>query len=71
MKKTTYSISFRCYFGKNFTTHRQEMPLKDIPKWIEAYIFTHPECRSISVKVYFREEEANARVLEFPVHDVG
>ena len=55
-KNKAYQMSFRCYFGgsaDNLTKHRQELPLKDIPKWIEAYQFTHPTCRSISVKVWF------------------
>lgn len=37
-KNKTYQMSFRCYFGgsaDNLTKHRQELPLKDIPKWIE------------------------------------
>lgn len=53
--KRTYDISFRCYFPEqgNYTTHRQAMPLKDIPKWIEAYTFTHPNVESISVKIWF------------------
>ena len=58
-KNKAYQMSFRCYFGgsaDNLTKHRQELPLKDIPKWIEAYQFTHPTCRSISVKVWFDAE---------------
>lgn len=54
-----YPMSFRCYFGggpENHTKHRQELPLKDIAKWIEAYQFTHPTCRSISVKVWFETD---------------
>ena len=55
-KNKAYQTSFRYYFGgsaDNLTKHRQELPLKDIPKWIEAYQFTHPTCKSISVKVWF------------------
>lgn len=58
-KNKAYQMSFRCYFGgsaDNLTKHRQELPLKDIPKWIEAYQFTHPTCKSISVKVWFDAE---------------
>ena len=52
----TYQISFRCYYPDGEpTNHRQELKLKDIPKWIEAYIFTHPNCESITVKVWFNE----------------
>lgn len=55
--KRTYDISFRCYYrgAGNYTTHRQVMPLKNIPKWIEAYTFTHPNVESISVKIWFDE----------------
>lgn len=50
-------ISFRCYFpGGGYNTHRQELALEAIPVWIEAYRFTHPTCRSISIKVWFEEE---------------
>lgn len=55
--KKVYEISFRCFYKNgNSTDHRQEMPLKDIEKWIEAYRFTHPEVRSITVKVWFENE---------------
>lgn len=48
-----YNISFRCFYADgSYTTHRQDMSLKEIGKWIEAYTFTHPECRRISVSVW-------------------
>lgn len=53
------NVSFRCYFpGGNYTEHRQELPLYDIPHWIECYKFTHPTVVSISIKVWFHEEGA-------------
>lgn len=61
MKNQEYSISFFCYFrnSPDMTKHYQTMPLKNIPKWIEAYKFTHPNVESISFKIWFdREEEA-------------
>ncbi len=35
------------------------MQLKDIPKWIEAYQFTHPTCVSVSIKVWIKEGRPN------------
>lgn len=59
MSKKTYDLSFRTYFPGpgNSCTHRQTMALKEIPKWIEAYRFTHPNCESITVKIWFHEED--------------
>lgn len=50
-----YGISFRCYYEKpeDSTTHYREMELQDVPKWVEAYRFTHPCVQSITVKVWF------------------
>lgn len=53
-----YNVSFRCFFdaesGTNFTTHYVPLfPLTDIPRWVDSYKFTHPNCTSISVKVWF------------------
>lgn len=51
--KQEYRVSFRCYYKTGeYTKHFQIMPLKDIPKWIEAYMFTHPEVSAISVKLW-------------------
>lgn len=56
--KRTYPISFRCYYGKgNVTNHYQTMPLKDITRWLESYMFTHPNVESISVKIWPKDEE--------------
>ena len=60
-KKETYNVSFRCFYqntnndGPVFSTHYQAMPLSDIPRWLEAYRFTHPDCLSISLKGWFTE----------------
>jgi len=45
-------ISFYCYYRTNITRHFQKMNLTDIPNWISAYKFTHPDVKSISAKVY-------------------
>ena len=57
-KAQTCSVSFICHYNDNQTKHRQDMPLKDIPKWIEAYKFTHPDCKSISLKIWFDSFES-------------
>lgn len=60
MKKEIYHFSIRAYFGsdpENNVTHHQEMPLKDIPKWIECYRFTHPNVTAITVKCWFDKRE--------------
>lgn len=56
MKK--YKFSIRCYFrhSSHYTHHLQSMTLDEIGKWMEAYRFTHPECVSISAKVYIEKE---------------
>ena len=53
-----YEISFRCYYhgADNNTTHYRTLPLEDIPKWIAAYQFTHPDIRSITCKIWFGKE---------------
>ena len=53
-----YNVSFRCFFdneeGTHFTTHYNvDFKVADIPRWIDSYKFTHPNCTSISVKVWF------------------
>ena len=57
----TYPLSFRCYFpsddGASFVTKYQRLPLKDVAKWVKAYQFTHPNCLSISVKIWLTERE--------------
>jgi hypothetical protein len=57
----TYRLGIRCYFPGvgNYTHHMQEMPLKDIAKWVEAYQFTHPTVESFTIKMegYHRSAE--------------
>ena len=56
--KQTYSLSIRCYYPNGEpTTHYQDLKLSDIPKWIEAYKFTHPNCKAITVKVWFGDKD--------------
>ena len=59
-KSKLYGVSFFCdYDRENRTRHYQVMPLKDIPKWLEAYKFTHPEVRAISVKIWMDSREGD------------
>lgn len=60
-------ITFKCYFDgdpTNTTFHRREMEIAEIPKWIEAYSYTHPTCTSISAKVRFESAESNKEDYE-------
>lgn len=55
-----YHISIRCYFpGGSFTQHHQVMPLSDIKRWIESYEFTHPTVKSISFRMWPKDEEVS------------
>ena len=60
--KPSYAMSIRCYFpgANNRTQHYPVMPLADIPKWIEAYQFTHPNAESITVKIWLKDEDKQA-----------
>lgn len=52
-----FNCSFFCYFpGGNVTRHTQRIDFVDIPLWISSYLFTHPSCKSISVKVWFNDD---------------
>lgn len=45
-------ISFRCFFPSGDSLDKvQELYLDEISRWIDAYLFTHPCCCSISVKI--------------------
>ena len=53
-----YNVSFRCFYddelGMHYTNHyNPAFNLSDIPRWLDAYKFTHPTCAAISVKVWF------------------
>ena len=51
--KRVFHISIRCYYGPgDYTQHHQDMPLRDIAKWIKAYTFTHPTVERITVSVW-------------------
>lgn len=53
-----YSVSFHCFFPEDGACkHFQTLPLFDIPTWIDCYKFTHPTCISISVKIWFSDED--------------
>ena len=55
---SSFDVSFRCYFPDNGTcNHFQSLRLVDIPTWIDCYKFTHPNCKSISVKVWFTDTD--------------
>lgn len=57
-KSKVYDVSFYCYYERGSRTqHYQPMPLRDIPKWIEAYQFTHPNVQAISVKIWTHNGE--------------
>lgn len=47
-----YNVRFRCYYETNYTQHYATLKLKEIPKWIEAYQFTHPQVKHINVSVW-------------------
>lgn len=56
MENKIFHMTFHCnYEGNHKTIHNQSLPLKDIPRWIDSYKFTHPHCESISVKVWFND----------------
>lgn len=58
IKKAIFSISFYCHYENgDQTKHRQDLQLKDIPKWLEAYRFTHPNCQAVSFKIWFSDME--------------
>lgn len=60
--KPSYAMSIRCYFPgvNNRTQHYPVMPLADIPRWVEAYQFTHPNAESITVKIWLKDEDKQA-----------
>lgn len=52
-----YHMSFRCYYENGEPcNHYRDLALSDIPRWMDAYKFTHPDCTSITVKVWFNKE---------------
>lgn len=58
MAKRKYHVSFRCYYDdRSKTNHHQVMTLGEIPKWLEAYDFTHPKVQSITVRYWPNDPE--------------
>lgn len=58
MKKATFDLSIRYHYPDGEPTqHRQQLTLAEIPKWVEAYKFTHPKCTAISIKLWFSDLE--------------
>lgn len=56
-------ISFRCYYPNGtWTNHYEDVRLKDIKKWIEAYKFTHPKCTGITISIKFEEGTNNVQL---------
>lgn len=55
-KEKSYNLSIRCYYEENWTNHRQELKLSELKKWIESYIFTHPQVTGFSIRLYRNEE---------------
>ena len=58
-KNIKYNASFRCYYndetGVHYNNHYfPQFPTSDIPKWLDSYLFTHPNCTSVSVKIWFK-----------------
>ena len=49
-------ISFHCFFENDKVVKYQDLDLKDIPKWIKAYEFTHPNVTAITVKIWFNKQ---------------
>lgn len=46
-------VSFRCYYPTGDPCDKLQMIyLSQILKWIDSYLFTHPACVSITVKVW-------------------
>ena len=56
--KKIYSVSIRTYYPNgNRCDHHAEIEQKEIAKWIECYKFTHPDCTSITVKIWLTNGE--------------
>ena len=55
----TFEICFFCYYPNDpeKTIHKQQLRLCDIGRWIDSYKFTHPNCLSISAKIWFSDNE--------------
>ena len=47
----TYMVSFFCYYDGNCTRHYRTLRMSDIPKWIAAYEYTHPNVKAITAMI--------------------
>lgn len=49
-----HTMSIRCFYegGNHHTQHYPMIEIDEIPKWIKAYWYTHPNLEAISVKVW-------------------
>ena len=55
-----HRMSIRCFFEDGgHTQHYPEIEIDEIPKWVKAYWYTHPNLSAISVKVWTKEGENN------------
>ena len=52
-----FSVSFFCYYETNLIKHFQKIKLSDIPRWVNSYQFTHPDVKSISVKIWLNKTD--------------
>lgn len=48
-----HTMSIRCYFADGGKTqHYPELKITDVPNWVKAYWYTHPNLESITVKIW-------------------
>jgi len=47
----TYMVSFFCYYDGNCTRHYRTLRMSEIPKWIAAYEYTHPNVKAITAMI--------------------
>ena len=52
-----HRMSVRCFYAntEDYTKHFPEIAIDDIPKWVKAYWYTHPNLQSISVKIWMED----------------
>lgn len=56
MTDKLFYVSFQCYYPDGgVSKHMQVLPMKDIPRWADSYKFTHPNCESITCKIWFSD----------------
>lgn len=58
MVNDIFRVSFFCnYPDGGISKHTQDLMLSEIGRWVDSYKFTHPNCNSISIKVWFNNRE--------------